>query len=219
MEKAFNQTLIKLVNSAHLPALRTLVLKKMCLEDKTWKAMLAALPMPKPSKMTIEGQACVAAVQDPLSSTLPSTTAPALCPSTPLTQLEHLVLDRIWSVKPRYLHAFFDCLAYHHVPLQTLECSSVYNRCFKAGVSMYQVLAAHLKFGNFPALTSLTIYEYMMEESSAAALIDGLNKGCRAVTFLSLRSEGRPPDSAERGLLLKALSQATEGGLEGLRGP
>lgn len=80
---------------------------------------------------------------------------------------------------------------------------------------MCEGLAAHLKIGNFSALASLTVYELMMEESSAAALIDGLNNGCRAVTRLSLGCKCSPPDSAERGLLVGALSRASENGLEG----
>jgi len=84
------------------------------------------------------------------------TTTPHLRPITPLIQLEHLVLSRIWWVKPTLLHAFFDCLACHHVPLRKLECRNLYN--YKNGMNMYSGPAADLWFGIFSTLTSLTVY-------------------------------------------------------------
>jgi len=117
------------------------------------------------------------------------------------------VLSDINLVKSTSLHAFFDCLAYHHVALQTLECLNLYKA--KSGSSMCDGLAAHLKFGNFPNLSSLTIHGYMLTENAAAALIDGLDKGCRAVTSLSWKSDYFSSSAAGRGFLVKALSEAS----------
>lgn len=124
------------------------------------------------------------------------------------------MLSDIHPIRPTWFHAFFDCLAYHHVPLQTLECHNLYNYKHRAEVNKFGGLAAHLKYGNFPNLSSLAIHEYMMTEGAAAALIDGFGKGCRAVTRLALGCECSPPDSAERGLLLQALSRASGNDVE-----
>jgi hypothetical protein len=75
---------------------------------------------------------------------------------------------------------------------------------------MYGGLAARLRIGNFLALRSLTIHEYKIEESAAAALIEALDRGCRAVTCLSLGSQRLSRDPAQRGVLLKTLSEASK---------
>jgi len=76
------------------------------LEADTREAILAALSVPK-SFSSI-----------PITATNTTTTtpiAPTSRPVTPLIQLEHLVLDCIYSIRPAFIHAFFDCLAYHQV--------------------------------------------------------------------------------------------------------
>lgn len=225
MHQAFTYTFIKLVNSTRLPALRTLILQNICLDTEARKAVLTALPVPKfgGNKPKGRGQAALM-IHNPSSSsnstsstslhtsfkpTTSTRTMLTLRPATPLLQLEHLVLRDICPIRPTWLQALFDCLAYHRVPLQTLECCRLYH-C-EGEVSMYDGLAAHLKIGNFPTLSSLTIYENGMRASAAVALIGGLDQGCPAVTSLSLESNyGRSSDYvSECGLLIKALSQAS----------
>jgi hypothetical protein len=161
-QKAFNYTFTKIVSSVHLPALRTLILEDVRLDKKAWKSVVAALPMPK------LGQADVMVRKRNKMKTT-TTTPSTLRTVTPLIRLRHLVLIHISGMRPVILHRLFDYLAYHHVALQTLKCRYLYGyrweRKPKAGVEMYQGLDAHLKFGNFPALTSFTIDESMINES------------------------------------------------------
>lgn len=164
------------------------------------------LPSHSSSSATLSSSSKLTATTN---ATTTATTTPALRPVTPLLQLQHLVLSDICPIRPTWFHAFFDCHAYHRVPLQTLEFRNLYTYKHRAEVNKFGGLAAHLKYGNFPDLSSLAIHENTMTESAAAALIDGLDKGCGGVTSLSLSSDCRWDSEDDCGLLVKALSEAT----------
>jgi len=68
LQKAFTYTFLKLVNSAHLPALRTLILKGTCLDAEAREAVLAALPLPKLGNEKTKGHRQAAAMAQNLSS-------------------------------------------------------------------------------------------------------------------------------------------------------
>jgi len=181
-------------------------------QSKAWDAVFAGMPMPKSkSSSSSSSSSTVNSTKTKKMTTTVSRKkkSPALF-LTPLARLEHLVLRNVHIASSTTLLRLFDGLAHHKAPLRTLEC----HRLFSASVGQpaYEKLAVHLKNSAFPALSSLTLHNTNLEESIATALIKGMDKGCRAVTCLSL---GRDPVLAGHGMdgevLLSAVMEIAAG--------
>lgn len=129
---------------------------------------------------------------------------------TPLVRLEHLVLRNVHIANSTTLLRLFDGLAHHKASLRTLECHQLLSA--SVGQPAYEKLAVHLKKGAFPAISSLTVHNMTLEESTAAALIKGMDKGCRAVTCLSLGRNRVPTGHGTDGeVLLSVLMEIAAG--------
>jgi hypothetical protein len=216
--QSFTYAFIELVKSSKFPALRALTLDGSQLRSEAWSAVFAGLPMPKRKSSSDSSSAASSTKTKKPTTTVPRKKKKAFAPFlTPLAQLEHLVLCNVHFANFYVLLKLFDGLAYHKTPLRTLECCRLFSH--SVGQPAYEGLAAHLKKGAFPALSSLTVHNTNLEESIAGALIRGMDKGCRAVRCLSLSREVMQlGDGADGQLLLQAVKEIAAGrGNDGAR--
>lgn len=187
------------------------------LRSEAWRAVFAGLPLPKPKK-EVTSTSSSSSTASSAKTKKATTTAPRKKKNppapflTPLAQLEHLVLCNVHIAKPSTLLRLFDGLAHHKAPLRTLECRRLFN--YSVAQPAYEGLAAHLKKGAFPALSSLTVHNIDLGDNTGTALISGMDKGCRAVTRLSLGRDFAPAGHGmDVELLLQAVREVAAGSM------